>query len=71
MTHRASKIQGEPVSRAMKPEVVNIPVPIMLAITTAAAVRHRIVRLSRPLDSKVMAGMGQVAQEILFCALQS
>ena len=43
-TQRASKIQGEPVSRAMKPDMVNIPEPIMLAITTAAAVRHPIVR---------------------------
>jgi hypothetical protein len=28
----------------MKPDMVNIPEPIMLAITTAAAVRHPIVR---------------------------
>jgi hypothetical protein len=31
-------------------------VPIMLAITTAAAVRHPIVRLSRLLDSRFMWG---------------
>jgi hypothetical protein len=46
-----------------KPEVVNIPVPIMLAITTAAAVRHPIVRQRQRFDARIMASDGQIAEK--------